>query len=318
VSARELADLWRESVDGSRAGCTRETASAAAAALLPPGCALLLLTPDGALARTVGIGQNAGTVFDPSTFQPVCGASDGVYRTLQGVIQAMVGEASYREYSPLIAGSLLRVRLELCVVESFFNEAIAPFIRSRGLSWVLPLHETVETFLAGVVFAVATNFILIGSTKIITVLVTYTDVFVGFPIRLVSGVAWCARRRPATRTCVTAVHRAERTPRRRAATPPPPRSPHRARLRRAGTPWPSRCVRRRSRQRRQPAPSSGCSAPSSATCRRSRRSGSTRSRPQARADRARAPHARMGARAPLCAHRALTRVAARRAPRVRK
>ena len=34
---------------------------------------------------------------------------------------------------------------------------------------MLPLHETVETFLAGTIFAVASNFILIGSTKIVTV-----------------------------------------------------------------------------------------------------------------------------------------------------
>jgi hypothetical protein len=66
----------------------------------------------------------------------------------------------------------LRVRLELCVLESFVNEAIVPFVREKGLSWVLPLHETVETFLAGTVFAVATNFILLGSTKIVAVLVS--------------------------------------------------------------------------------------------------------------------------------------------------
>jgi hypothetical protein len=59
-----------------------------------------------------------------------------------------------------------------------------------GLSWVLPLHETVETFLAGVVFSVATNFILIGSTKILTVIVTYADILVGFPSRTVGGAGW--------------------------------------------------------------------------------------------------------------------------------
>ena len=42
----------------------------------------------------------------------------------------------------------------------------------------------VETFLAGTVFAVATNFILLGSTKIVSVLVAYVDVFVGLPARL--------------------------------------------------------------------------------------------------------------------------------------
>lgn len=134
--------------------------------------------------------SNEGTVFDPSTFQPVCSASDNVYRALQGLILALVGRDSYSEYSPLIAGSLLRVRLELCVVESFFNEAIIPFVQERGLSWILPLHEDVESFLAGVVFAVATNFILIGSTKIVTVLVTYLDLFFGLPLRIAGGASW--------------------------------------------------------------------------------------------------------------------------------
>ena len=90
----------------------------------------------------------------------VCPASDGFYRFAQGTVTSVVGPAAFKEYAPLIAGGLLRVRLELCVVESFFYEAIIPFIKKNGLSWVLPLHETVETFLAGTVFAVASNFIL--------------------------------------------------------------------------------------------------------------------------------------------------------------
>ena len=40
-----------------------------------------------------------------------------------------------------------------------------PFIQKNGLSWILPMHETVETFLAGTIFALALNFILVGSTK---------------------------------------------------------------------------------------------------------------------------------------------------------
>ena len=55
---------------------------------------------------------------------------------------------------------------------------------------MLPLHETVETFLAGTIFAVASNFILIGSTKIVTVIFTYGDVFLGFPFRVVGGLGW--------------------------------------------------------------------------------------------------------------------------------
>ncbi|KAG8469495.1 hypothetical protein KFE25_005950 [Diacronema lutheri] len=183
ASFPSAAEGWR------RLGAALESPRGAAA-LAPASCALATLCAPAELWAATPSGYDANSVFDPRGFQPVCGASDGVYRALQGLIQAMVGDASYREYSPLIAGSLLRVRLELCVVESFFNEAIAPFIRERGLSWVLPLHETVETFLAGVVFAVATNFILIGSTKIVTVLVTYADVFFGFPVRLLSGAAW--------------------------------------------------------------------------------------------------------------------------------
>ncbi|CEM00966.1 unnamed protein product [Vitrella brassicaformis CCMP3155] len=127
-------------------------------------------------------------IFDPDNFRPVCGASDKLYRVLQSFVMWLVGKEAYDEYGPLIAGGLLRVRLEFCIVESFYYEGILPFIKERGLSWVLPLHETVETFIAGTVFAVATNFVLIGSTKIITVFCTYADFFFGLPSRLVGGL----------------------------------------------------------------------------------------------------------------------------------
>jgi hypothetical protein len=137
--------------------------------------------------------------FDPSTFVPVCGASDTFYRFLQGSAKAIVGPENFVEYGPLIASGLLRVRLELCVVESFFNEAVGPFIQQNGLSWVLPLHETVETFLAGTVFALATTFILVGSTKILTVIFTYADFLIGAPLRLFGGFAFDrARGKPVT------------------------------------------------------------------------------------------------------------------------
>ena len=125
--------------------------------------------------------------FDPASFVPVCGASDSFYRVLQSSAQTIVGRENFIEYGPLIASGLLRVRLELCVVESFFNEAVGPFINQNGLSWVLPLHETVETFLAGTVFAFAMTFILVGSTKLVTVIFTYADFFVGGPLRLVGS-----------------------------------------------------------------------------------------------------------------------------------
>ena len=91
------------------------------------------------------------------------------------------------EYGPLIASVLLRVRLELCVLESFLYEAVIPFVKEKGLSWVLPLHETVETFLAGTIFAVASNFILLGSTKILTVLLIYADTLTGMPTRAIGN-----------------------------------------------------------------------------------------------------------------------------------
>ena len=146
--------------------------------------------PASAASPSFSLSELETAALDPRNFQPVCPASDAFYRFGQTLIVGVVGPDSYKEYAPLIAGGLLRVRLELCVVESFFYEAIAPFIKENGLSWVLPLHESVETFLAGTIFAVASNFILIGSTKIVTVIFTYADIFFGFPLRLVGGAGW--------------------------------------------------------------------------------------------------------------------------------
>lgn len=137
--------------------------------------------------------------FNPNNFRPVCPTSDALYRFGQSTTQNIVGKDNFVEYGPLIAGGLLRVRLELCVVESFFNEAVGPFIEREGLRWVLPLHETVETFLAGTIFALASTFILVGSTKIVSVLATYADVFLGLPARSLGGFAFDrARGKPVT------------------------------------------------------------------------------------------------------------------------
>ena len=114
---------------------------------------LSLLLPTNANAATTGISTG---LYNPDTFKPVCSASDAFYRFLQSSTRTVVGTDNFSEYGPLIAGGLLRIRLELCVVESFFNEAVGPFIRENGLSWILPWHETVETFLAGTIFALAT------------------------------------------------------------------------------------------------------------------------------------------------------------------
>jgi len=147
----------------------------------------LAVLSETANAASITMPKGLTQSFDPSSFVPVCGASDSLYRVLQSTAQTVVGRENFVEYGPLIASGLLRVRLELCVVESFFNEAVGPFISQNGLSWILPLHETVETFLAGTVFSLATTFILVGSTKLLTVIFTYADFFVGGPLRLFGG-----------------------------------------------------------------------------------------------------------------------------------
>lgn len=149
--------------------------------------AALTAVAESANAASTSVSILSQGQLDPSTFQPVCPASDGFYRFLQSSTAAVVGPESFVEYGPLIAGGLLRVRLELCVVESFFQEAVVPFIERNGLSWILPLHETVETFLAGSIFALAATFILIGSTKLVSVIVFFTDLILGGPARLFGG-----------------------------------------------------------------------------------------------------------------------------------
>jgi len=158
--------------------------------------ALLLTVTIGAMA--VGFGPQSAMaavselqfdMFDPSQFQPVCPGSDGVYQLLKYTANALVGADNVVEYGPLIASVLLRVRLELCVLESFIYEAVIPFVRTKGLSWILPIHETVETVLAGTIFAVASNFILLGSTKILSVLFIYADALTGMPSRFLGGAA---------------------------------------------------------------------------------------------------------------------------------
>lgn len=127
------------------------------------------------------------SLFDPSNFQPVCPTSDQFYQFTKAVATALVGQENIVQYGPLIASVLLRIRLELCVFESFLYEAVVPFVQQKGLSWILPLHETLETFLAGTIFAVASNFILLGSTKIIAVILIYFDAIFGFPLRFIGS-----------------------------------------------------------------------------------------------------------------------------------
>lgn len=143
-----------------------------------------LLPLSGVVAADFGAGAGfSGTLFDPAAFQPVCPASDSFYQISKSIASALVGSENIVEYGPLIASVLLRIRLELCVFESFLYEAVIPFIQQKGLSWVLPIHETLETFIAGTVFAVASNFILLGSTKIFAVILIYIDAIIGLPTR---------------------------------------------------------------------------------------------------------------------------------------
>ena len=163
----------------------RDQAGRAALTMASVAAPLTFMANDAVAASSREL-LSAGDL-NPANFNPVCPASDTFYRFLQSSTQAVVGDESFVEYGPLIAGGLLRIRLELCVVESFFQEAVGPFIERNGISWVLPMRETAETFLAGVVFSLASTFILVGSTKIISVIATYVDVFLGIPSRIFGG-----------------------------------------------------------------------------------------------------------------------------------
>jgi len=117
-------------------------------------------------------------------FRPVCPASDQFYGVGKGVADTLLGFDG-QEYRPLLIEALLRARLEICVLESFVYEAVIPFVEKKGLGWVLPFRETLDTVIAGTVFAVALNFILFGTTKILAVLSIYHDFIVGAPLRLI-------------------------------------------------------------------------------------------------------------------------------------
>lgn len=126
-----------------------------------------------------------GEQLTPQTFQPVCPAADNLYRVLQAIGDGVVATEAGQEYRPLMIEVFLRVRLEICVLESFVYEAIVPFIQRKGLSWILPLHETLDTVIAGVVFALSLNFLLFGATKILAVLSIYHDFLLGTPLRFI-------------------------------------------------------------------------------------------------------------------------------------
>ena len=74
------------------------------------------------------------------------------------------------------------------MLESFVRETAIPFVQAEGLGWVLPKHETSETYLAGVVFVVGANFILLGSTKVVAILAIYHDLSLGLLARGMGGL----------------------------------------------------------------------------------------------------------------------------------
>ena len=107
-----------------------------------------------------------------------------MFRVGQRAAISLAGDENIENYRPLINDVLIRVRTELCVLESFVRETAVPFVREKGLGWVLPRRETSETYLAGVVFMLGANFILLGSTKVVAIMAIYHDLSLGLATRL--------------------------------------------------------------------------------------------------------------------------------------
>ena len=76
-------------------------------ATISSSLAVISIYPSTALAAMIPSKISMGD-FNPDNFKPVCPASDGFYRFLQGTTEAIVGEDQFVEYGPLIAGGLLR------------------------------------------------------------------------------------------------------------------------------------------------------------------------------------------------------------------
>jgi len=157
-------------------GATRDATRVASGA-----CALVAVIACGASEDA----RAGGAAIDPFyAFSPVCPASDGVFRVGQRAAISLAGDENIENYRPLINDVLIRVRTELCVLESFVRETAVPFVREKGLGWVLPRRETSETYLAGVVFMLGANFILLGSTKVVAIMAIYHDLSLGLATRL--------------------------------------------------------------------------------------------------------------------------------------
>lgn len=169
----------------SHATRTKNEYAAVSTAALSALASAAALRPDAPAHAAVSTAAGIDPFFN---FNPVCPASDGVFRVGQKAALGLAGADNIENYRPLINDVLIRVRTELCVLESFSRETALPFIREKGLGWVLPLHETSETYLAGVVFMVGANFILLGSTKVVAILAIYHDLSVGLVCRGAGGL----------------------------------------------------------------------------------------------------------------------------------
>jgi hypothetical protein len=182
-SSSRVTLLLKDEVEKTEKRISLGTTAATTAAPVVPLLAMSALSslfvgiPVSSAAAAASTTKLSEGNFDPNAFRPVCGASDSFYRLLQSTTRAAVGDEGMAEFGPLIAGGLLRIRLELCVVESFFSEAVGPFVRRNGLNWVLPIFRE---FIEGLDLFVGRYLVLIASGYIILKFVHF-KVFPDFP-----------------------------------------------------------------------------------------------------------------------------------------
>lgn len=103
-------------------------------ATLLSATAVGMLLPSG-----LALADNPEVVNPFFTFSPVCPASDGIFRVGQRAALGIAGTDNIEDYRPLINDVLIRVRTELCVLESFVRETATPFIQQKGVRATLPL-----------------------------------------------------------------------------------------------------------------------------------------------------------------------------------
>ena len=82
---------------------------------------------------------------------------------------------------------LIRVRRSCACWNPSAGETALPFIREKDWAGSFRCRDG-ETYLAGVVFMVGANFILLGSTKVVAILAIYHDLSVGLVARGAGGL----------------------------------------------------------------------------------------------------------------------------------